>query len=111
MENKVILEALDPKSKKPIAQVVLNGYNIQAGGPLGGAGPMRSFAIMRGSLYEYWSNQLPIMLSDDNGLHVYVRVAALPVERGGMGLFEALGAVTDSKERVNRSESSLEEVG
>jgi hypothetical protein len=111
MEKRVILEALDPRSKKTIAKVVLNGYNIQAGGPLGGSGPMRSFAIMRGSLYDYWSSQLPLMLSDDNGLQVYVRVAALPVERGGMGLFEALGAVTDSEERAARSPSSLEEVG
>jgi hypothetical protein len=100
MDKKVILEALDPKSKKIIAQVVLNGYNIQAGGPLGASGPMRSFAIMRGSLYEYWSNQLPLMLCDKNGLQVYVRVAALPVERGGMGLFEALGEVTDSEEQA-----------
>jgi hypothetical protein len=108
MDKKVKLTALDPKTKKPVAQVILNGYNIQAGGPLGGAGPMRSFAIIRGSLYDYWANQAPIMLKHDNGLQVFVRVAALPVERGEMGLFEAMNNVTNNTENASSREVLLE---
>ncbi|MBN1314764.1 MAG: hypothetical protein JXA42_04830 [Anaerolineales bacterium] len=108
MDKKVKLTAIDPKTKKPIAQVILNGYNIKAGGPLGGSGPMRSFAIIRGSLYDYWANQVPIMLKHDNGLQVYVRVAALPVERGEMGLFEGMGNIGNNKEQASRREVLLE---
>lgn len=108
MDKKVKLTAIDPKTKKPIAQVILNGYNIQAGGPLGSAGPMRSFEIIRGSLFDYWANQLPIMLKHDSGLQVFVRVAALPVEQGGMGLFEAVYNNSSVKEQAARSNELLE---
>jgi hypothetical protein len=63
---------------------------------------MRSFAIIRGSLYEYWANQTPIMLKHDNGIQVYVRIAALPVERGEMGLFEAINTIENQNQASSR---------
>lgn len=110
MDKKVEFTAIDPRTQKPVAQVVLNGYNIQAGGPLGNAGPMRSFEIKKGSLYSFWTCQTPILLKHENGMQIYVRVAALPVEHGGMGLLEALGRATNGKELTSSSEPFVEDV-
>ena len=92
--NKKELElmVLDPLSSKAIARVLLNGYSIEPGGPLGGAGPMRSFVLLTGSLHDQWAGQKPVLLKHESGLQVYVRVAALPVEKGEIGFFEALDA-------------------
>ena len=71
-----------------VANVVLNGYNIQNKGPLGKQGAMRSFAIVNGDLWDPWSQQQTLVLKDENGKKASIRIAALPVEEDGYGLIE-----------------------
>lgn len=72
-----------------VAQVVLNGYTIKKGGPLGRHGAMSSFKIVEGDLYEQWDEQQALTLRSPAGL-AQVRVMALPVEDDSFGLLEFL---------------------
>ncbi len=74
--------------QKLVANIVLNGYNIEQGGPLGRHGAMRSFMIMKGDLWDAWSAQQPLTLRGDDGQESAIRVAALPVDDDSYGLIE-----------------------
>lgn len=76
--------------KRPVASIVLNGYNIAAGGPLGRSGAMRSFKIIKGDLWDSWQSQTPLSLQPKNGEQAIIKIAALPVETDGSGLVEFL---------------------
>lgn len=78
------------QAKKPIASIVLNGYNIAAGGPLGRTGAMRSFKVISGDLWDSWNRQETLSLQSDNGEQATIKIAALPVEIDGAGLVEFL---------------------
>ena len=81
---------LDPKSRKPVAQVHLNGYNIEPGGPLGQGGAMRSFTLLQGTVHNFWYLQQPLILQRGDGREATVRIAALPAEAGETGFIEFL---------------------
>lgn len=74
--------------KKPVARVVLNGYNIDQGGPLGHEGAMRSFKLLEGDLWQEWATQTPLLLQSELGQQSKIRVAALPAESESFGLIE-----------------------
>ena len=80
----------DVEQDKLVATVILNGYNIEAGGPLGQHGMMRSFSIQSGNLFDQWSLQQILHLRDPQGREAQIRIAALPVEDDGYGLIEFL---------------------
>ena len=82
------LNVYDDRQKKIVATVILNGYNIEAGGPLGQLGMMRSFSIQSGDLADQGSIQQILQLRDPQGWEAPIRVAALPVEEDGYGLIE-----------------------
>ena len=84
------LAILNPQTRTEVAQVHLNGHAIEPGGPLGQAGAMRSFTILKGSVRDHWANQQPLVLQKDDGQQAPVRIAALPVEEGEMGFIEFL---------------------
>jgi len=84
------LTVLDPQTRKPIAQVYLNGHRIESGGPLGQSGAMRSFTFLKGSLREQWAAQQQLVLRKADGREAPVRIAALPVEEGESGFIEFL---------------------
>jgi hypothetical protein len=92
MNNKLTpaLDMYAPTKPQPIARISLNGYDIKAGGLLPSSGAMRSFVIQSGDLWEYWNACAPLMLHNETGLSVSVRIAALPMETGGYGLLEFL---------------------
>ncbi|MCA9936154.1 MAG: hypothetical protein H6662_06780 [Ardenticatenaceae bacterium] len=75
-------------NKQAVAQIVLNGYNIEKGGALGTTGAMRSFKIIRGDLWEEWAGQQNLLLVSNIGQESEVRIAALPVEEESFGLIE-----------------------
>ncbi len=75
---------------KPIAHITLNGYNIEAGGALGFSGAMRSFKLISGDLEDAWSMQEILEIQDGTGVKQQGRIAALPVDDGGMGFIEFL---------------------
>lgn len=78
----------DGESGRKIALIVLNGYNIAAGGPLGTSGAMRSFKLLKGDLWHQWSERRPFMVRAEDGRMADARVAALPIEENGAGLIE-----------------------
>ncbi len=80
----------DPRTRKPIAQVYLNGYSIEPGGPLGRSGAMRSFTLLKGSLREQWAVQQLLVLKNEGGREASIRIAALPIEEGEAGFVEFL---------------------
>jgi hypothetical protein len=86
MEFKV----LDPQTQELLARVRLNGYSIEAGGPLGRLGAMRSFTLLEGSLRAQWAGQQQLLLKELDGRQVSIRIAALPVEEGDVGFVEFL---------------------
>ena len=45
-----------------VANIVLNGYNIETGGPFGRHGAMRSFMILDGNLWDEWYDQVELVL-------------------------------------------------
>jgi hypothetical protein len=81
---------LDPQTNRKLARVYLNGHVIQAGGPLGQAGAMRSFTLLEGSLRDQWAYQRPLILRKEDGREAAIRIAALPVEEGEVGFVEFL---------------------
>lgn len=88
MEFKVF----DPQSRRLVAKVHLNGYNIAPGGPLGQAGAMRSFTVVEGSVQAHWAAQHPLILQEGEveGREAPIRIAALPAEKGAIGFIEFL---------------------
>jgi hypothetical protein len=81
---------LDPQSRAAVARVALNGYHIEAGGPLGDSGGMTSFVLVSGSVYPYWQAQRSLLMQWPDGEEAPVRIAGLPVEEGEAGLIEFL---------------------
>jgi len=81
---------LDPQTNRKLASVYLNGHVIQAGGPLGQAGAMRSFTLLEGSLRDQWAYHRPLILRKEDGREAAIRIAALPVEEGEVGFVEFL---------------------
>ena len=84
------LDVYDTNNKKLVARIALNGYDIHAGGLFPNSGAMRSFVLLDGDLWDQWNAVESINLKHENGEHVLVRVAALPVEDDGYGLIEFL---------------------
>ncbi len=78
------------QQNKTVARVVLNGYNIDEGGPLGHEGAMRSFKLVEGDLWQEWAAQAPLLLQSESGHQSKIRVAALPAEPESFGLIEFL---------------------
>ena len=90
MEEILQFQLLDTAGHDPIAQVHLNGYSIEAGGPLGISGAMRSFTILEGSVRQHWRSGQPLILFGGDGKQALVKIAALPVEEGEVGIMEFL---------------------
>ena len=86
-----VIRVYSEDGNRVLAEVLLNGYNIEKGGPLGRQGPMLSFKLVDGSLWESWNTQGAVRLSVPDGQEALVRVAALPAEEGGVGLLEFIG--------------------
>jgi hypothetical protein len=84
----VILTIYQAPQKKEIAQVILNGYNIEQEQSFGSLGAMRSFKIVRGDLWEQWNAQTAVTLAHDSGQETLVKIAALPVDSDSFGLIE-----------------------
>lgn len=80
----------DGTNGKQIANIILNGYNISAGGPLGKTGAMRSFRVVDGDLWDHWSESKLLMIRSEDGRVADGRVAALPAEEDSFGLIEFL---------------------
>lgn len=89
-QNNTKATIYDEANGKEIAKIVLNGYNIAAGGPLGKVGAMRSFRIVDGELWDHWSEGRPLTIHAEDGRIADGRVAALPAEEGSAGLMEFL---------------------
>lgn len=87
-----VLNIYRSSQKQAVAQVVLNGYNINQDESLGSLGSMRSFKIVRGDLWDEWNEQAAILLEDDHGQKITVRVAALPSDAESFGLIEFISA-------------------
>ena len=83
-----ILNVYREPNKEEVAQVILNGYNIDQDKSFGSLGAMRSFKIVRGDLWDQWNEQTAVVLANDTGLETLVRVAALPVDDASFGLIE-----------------------
>lgn len=79
-------------TQRPVARIVLNGYNIEEGMPHS-LGVMRSFKVVQGDLWQQWNEQKVVTLSDDNGQDALIKVAALPVDDDSFGLIEFLQPV------------------
>ncbi len=77
-------------TNQKVAKVVLNGYNIEEGGPLGMNGAMRSFKLLQGDLWQEWSAQESLFLRTGAGINNEIRIAALPADEEGFGLIEFL---------------------
>lgn len=78
------------QSGKPIAKVILNGYNIAAENAPTTLGAMRSFKMVEGDLWDEWSTQEKFILRLEDGQITKARVAALPAEVDSFGLIEFL---------------------
>lgn len=78
------------QDKEPVARIILNGYNIAAGGPLGKLGAMRSFKVVEGDLFEAWSLGTLLTVHAEDGRTATIRIAAHPAESGSAGFVEFL---------------------
>lgn len=76
--------------KTELARIVLNGYNIAAGGPLGLSGALRSFKLLNGDLYPAWINGSQLVVRSEDGRTAAVRIAAYPADKGASGFIEFL---------------------
>ena len=83
-----ILNVYHPSQKTELAQVRLNGYNIDQTGTFGSLGAMRSFKIIEGDLWDEWNEQTAVILTDNGNHTTLIKVAALPTEEGAFGLLE-----------------------
>jgi hypothetical protein len=75
---------------REIATIVLNGYNIAAGGPLGDRSAMRSFKVVTGDVEAPFERQEALALHSPDGRQASVRIAARPATKGSAGLIEFL---------------------
>ena len=75
---------------KPIAKVILNGYNISAENAPLSLGAMRSFKLVEGDLWDEWNTREKFILRLEDGQIAKARVAALPAEVDSFGLIEFL---------------------
>ena len=87
-DDSAVLSVYLASQKKAVAQVVLNGYNIERNEAPGSPGAMRSFRIIQGDLWDQWNEQTAVILRDADGQDVAVRIAALPVDSASFGLLE-----------------------
>lgn len=87
-EDSAVLNVYLASQKKALAQVVLNGYNIKRNEAPGSLGAMRSFKIIQGDLWDQWNEQTAVILRDEDGQDVTIRIAALPVDDASFGLLE-----------------------
>ncbi|MDJ0752007.1 MAG: hypothetical protein QNJ45_00700 [Ardenticatenaceae bacterium] len=78
------------EEKNSIAKIILNGYNIAAGGPLGKNGAMRSFKMVEGNLFTEWSLGKRLEVKSEDGRTATIRIAAHPAEQGATGFVEFL---------------------
>lgn len=76
--------------KEPVAKIILNGYNIAAGGPLGKSGVMRSFKMIEGDLFSAWSLGTLLTVCVEDGRTATIRIAAHPAESNSSGFVEFL---------------------
>ncbi|MCA9973638.1 MAG: hypothetical protein KC425_25670 [Anaerolineales bacterium] len=90
MNNLSVVLHLYNRQEQRVADIVLNGYNISAGGPLGSRGAMRSFKVIEGDLWDQWHAQANLVLRHESGQASDVRIAALPVDDESFGLIEFL---------------------
>ena len=73
-----------------VATFTLNGYNIEAGGVFGTSGAMRSFKVIEGDIANYWLEQIPLEICDEQGNKSRIRIFAAPANYGGFGFVEFL---------------------
>jgi hypothetical protein len=85
-----LLDVYEPAAAKPVAKVVLNGYNIEKDATFGKHGSMCSFRVVDGDLWDTWNAQLLLTLRAPNGKEAVVKVAAMPVDEESYGLLEFL---------------------
>lgn len=78
----------DTKKNKLVAHIILNGRNLEAGGPLGYSGAMRSFKVIQGDLWDFWNRQAILIIRDEDGREARIKVAALPLEKEAVGFVE-----------------------
>lgn len=90
MDNQVDVFQVYNHTNQKVAKIVLNGYNIEKGGPLGMHGAMRSFKVLQGDLWAAWAAQESLFLRGGSAPTTEIRVAALPAEDEGFGLIEFL---------------------
>lgn len=82
------LEVFKSENKRPLAKVVLNGYNIESKDALGRHGAMCSFKIIDGDLWDEWHDQTHLVLRTQEGKEATIKVTALPAEEDSYGLLE-----------------------
>ena len=82
------LEVYKSENERPLAKVVLNGYNIESKNALGRHGAMCSFKIIDGDLWDEWQDQAHLVLRTQEGKEATIKVTALPAEEDSYGLLE-----------------------
>jgi hypothetical protein len=90
MANQIVEVYQLNNAAAPVATIILNGYNINAGGVFGRAGAMRSFKLVEGNLQISWERQEPLNVRDEEGNESKLRIFAIPAETGGTGFVEFL---------------------
>ncbi len=86
-----VLRVRNANTQKHLANIVLNGYNIQPVGKVGPKGALCSFKLTSGDLWASWSLQESLLLNNPaTGREQTVRVAAYPVDDDSYGLIEFL---------------------
>ncbi len=83
-----LLNVYKRENKRPLAKIVLNGYNIEQKDSFGRHGALSSFKIVEGDLWDEWHMQEQLVLQTPEGKEAAVKVTALPVEEDSYGLIE-----------------------
>ncbi len=63
-----VAKLVDEQTQSCLAEIRLNGYRIDAGGPLGGSGPLLSFYLVSGDIQQvrqYWRQMMPLRLEKE----------------------------------------------
>ena len=81
-------EVFNKENNERVANVMLNGYNIERGAAGGLFGAMRSFKVLDGDLTDSWSTRQSLRIRNQHGEETTVRIAALPVDEESYGLIE-----------------------
>lgn len=91
-EKNTVVNVHENEREEPVAKIMLNGYNIDAGNSFSHVGAMRSFKIITGqeALMQYWQTQVPLQIDDGLGNRPKIRIYAAPRESGGLGFVEFL---------------------